>query len=518
MLLRAIPEAPLPRPSMRRRVWVGLALLVMIAGFTPASAIAQEPPAEHFTHDVLVLLDTTASMTNDRGEGPLWPAVLASVTDLTDRLEPGTNVAVVPFDSGPRLARAYPPSTPPSVRTVAIGPGVVAGLQSHLVALPTDGQETHIYESLEFALGELERWRDETPGNIRVQTLVLYTDGEDNGPRRDQGVGALAGLLDQAQRTSTSLAIVYHDVATLLSEPDRQALEAVGVQVVSLQLTPLVAIETASIDLGQVAAGDSVAAELRLTSAFADVFGRRVEASVVGPEGITLTGFSPILSTTMPFEVTFEGPPAAGDHQVELVLRSSVDGDFSIVARGRVTLRFRVVTPPPVPPVLTEPEPLQPSALSAPPLSGAAGPGTPLVAIVAAVLGLGVVLVGVVLAKRRRPASDTTFHRLLMRNGGEPSSLLDREALLVVLLPDDLEHRDPHDGDPGRGSPNPDLAPVLRHAALTLRSGELYVRPLNLPLFIGTELVPAKGRQLRSGEFLRVGALHVRYDRCEVKS
>ena|GEM_PF-4613623 len=503
--------------SMPRRVLAVLALALMFFISAPgAPAAAQTPDRQaDVPRDVLLLVDVTLSMATRQGEGSVWTETSASVTTLLDRLAAGTNVALVPFDAGPRLSLIYPPVAGETVAYAALAPDTARALQTHLAELPVDGQGTHIYESVEFALGVLARWRSETPDVTRVQTLVLYTDGEDTGPHGSEGVLSLAALVDEALQAKPSLAVVYHDVANVLDESDRRVLTAAGVQVITSLPPPVIEIGTRRVDLGQVEEGATATFELGLTSAFADVFGRSVEASIVGSAAVTLIAAPAKLSPNMQFTVSFSegGSP---DASVELVLRS-LEAEF-VTMPASVILQFDH-SPTPVLVAAASEAPGSPAEASQSSEPQRQRRGAILGATATALLGLGAVLIGGVLLRHRR-TSHTTFHRLLLRHGAEPNSLLDPESRLITLTVDDLEPRGPRGpGDEGEreGWRNPDLERLLQHAVLTLQDGELHVRPLNMPLFIGTEPVPTAGQRVRAGELLRAGELYVRYDRYEVK-
>ncbi|TAK74415.1 MAG: VWA domain-containing protein [Dehalococcoidia bacterium] len=465
------------------------------------------------THDVLVLIDVTTSMVSDEGSGPVWPAVSESLRDLVDHLAPGTNVALVPFDSGPDLQLAYPPADGESLHPGAIDGEFIDELRGHIATLPTDGQGTYIYESVEFALGQLARWRDETPAVTRVQTLVLYTDGKDTGPHAATGVAGLAALMGRATAAGAQLSVVYHDVKSLLSAEDTRLLATAGVQVASPDRRPLVAIDTLVLRLGRLEPGTSVKADVRLTSAFSDAFGRRVGWSLSGPEGVSLSALNSTLSPTMSVELAFGERARPGDGSFRLRLHA-VDSDFSITPIDYVTFTFHMATVA-VAVATTAPEPV---AVAGSMLTHGWRSPVVFAAAFAAVLGVGVaLLIGALIRGRRANASHSTFHRLLMRDGVAPTSILDPEARLIALTAEDLEREQAPDEGGLRNGLGSDLDLLRSHIHVSVWKGNLYVRPRDEPLFIGTERVAAEGRALRTGECFRAGRLQVRYDRCVVR-
>lgn len=490
---------------------LSLLLLILSAGCSPTRAAAEQPAPATAAHDVLVLVDVTQSMAEDHGGSSAWTAVSAALATLIDSLAGGTHVAVVPFDAGPRLALAYPQAADAAVRPVAVDANVVKAMQAHIASLPIDGEGTHIYESVEFALDQLASWRGETPGLTRLQTLLLFTDGEDTGPHAPAGVGGWAGLVEQAQLSTTTLSVVYHDVRRLLNQTDHDTLVAAGVQVASVEALPQVALETRSVDLGTVHEGTVTTAELQLTTAFRSVFGRNVELAIRGPEHVRLGSSASTLSPTIGLELSFTDGLAAGEHEVEVTLRS-MDGDFLIAPPDRATVHFEVAPRPPATAgaqAATSLAPGQPAGIHAIPPAAAYG------AVAAALIALGVVLTRRI--ARPRKASDTRYYRLLIRQGTEPTSLIDPEARLLALTAEDLR-QDPGVATGHHPASNPDWTLLHRHLALTLRKGELHVRALSSPLFIGGQPVPPEGRRLRPGEIVHLGELYVRYDRFEVTS
>lgn len=512
-----------PRTNASRRALPALlvAALLSLAGWSAPTAFGEEQAAPPpVTHDVLVLIDVTRSMLSDQGDGPVWPAVSASLIDLVERLAPGTNVALVPFDTGPDLRLAYPSAVDGSVGRAVIDHGVAEELRTHIAALPVDGRGTHIFESVEFALGQLRLWRDETPDITRVQTLVLYTDGEDTGPHAAGGAAALAALVAAAQEEGTPLAVIYHDVESLLSAEDVRVLEAAGVQVTSVTALPLVALETAVIDLGRLEAGTSVALELRLTSAFADAFGRNVEVSLEGFEDASVTAVRSTLSPAMTVELSLGAEAQAGEGSGRVRLHP-VEGDFSIAPRDYVTLTFDVIAAPapseagqaapaPVPAVVDPVEPRSESRRwSAGPLFAAA---------FAAPFGLGLAFVIFVWIRRRRAhPRRATFHRLLIGDGAPPTSILDPEAQLIAFTDDEPGWSRQSDGRARLNEHDPGRAVLLAQVEIELRNGDLWVLPRNRPLFVEGKPVSEAGYLLHSGESFCAGELGVRYDRCEIR-
>lgn len=487
-----------------------IAMLVPGAAWSaPAAFAADANASQPVTHDVLVLIDVTTSMVSDEGGGPVWTSVSESLKDLVDHLAPGTNIALVPFDRGPDLRLAYPPMDGELLHPGVISGEIIDELRAHIAALPMDGQGTYIYESVEFALGQLARWRDGTPDVTRVQTLILYTDGDDNGPHAVAGVAGLAALVGQARAAGTPLSVVYHDVKSLLSAEDTRVLTAAGVQVASRDRMPSVAIETLVLPLGRLEPGTSVEAELRLTSAFSDAFGRRVEGTLSGPEGVSFSPLNSTLSPRMTVELSIGEGATLGAGSIRLRLHSA-DNDFSVAPIDYVTLTFDVV-PTPAAIVISAPK--------AVPVAGSiqARAWRSPVAFAAA-LSLGVaLLIGTRIRRWRAKALHSTFHRLLMRDGAAPISILDPEARLIALTAEDLKREQVLDESGLRSGPGTDLDLLRSHLHVDVRKGNLYVRPRDEPLFVGEERVAVAGRTLRTGEGFHAGRLWIRYDRYEVR-
>jgi hypothetical protein len=181
---------------MRQVLPLALAVLLAIVSLAvPGSSMptaAQEPDA---SADMLILLDVTRSMAGAEGSQNIWVPIRTAAEDTVSATAPGTRLGIVPFADGPQWPRIFPGPVPENgdvnpltVRTNADRDAAKA----HLRGLVPDGRATYIHASLRYALRQLERWRAGQPN--RPQTLMLFTDGDDNSS--ESGLG-LAGICAQ---------------------------------------------------------------------------------------------------------------------------------------------------------------------------------------------------------------------------------------------------------------------------------------------------------------------------------
>ncbi|HEY8491013.1 MAG TPA: VWA domain-containing protein [Dehalococcoidia bacterium] len=490
-----------------RRLGLAALALLLLALVLPGRTAAQEGHAVEY--DVLLLVDITASM---RGDGPnsrdIWPEVAAAVTGLIDRLAPGTNVAVVPFDAGPRWGAVAPGPVPPGgdVNPLRLDSEATRNLlKLHVGALPVDGQQTHIYESLEYGLRQLQRWRQATPGVERRQSLFLYTDGQDNGPHAAEGVAGLAGLVKAYQDRTAPAYVVYHDLGAFLSPADRQLLEGAGVTVAAGPPPATVSLETPGIELGELEPGGEAAVELRFSSSFADVFGRPLRLSVqTGGTSATVAPAEAALAPAVRLTLRVADGAEPGVHTIRVVVEAA-DGPLTILPQNVAALTFRVPEPPP--PAAAEPAP------------GGSGLAVPWAALAAAALGaLGLVAVGalVVTARRRqwgpfrRP---DVFHRLLIKEGSAPRSFVELGVHIVSLKSANGHAR----WVIGAGSRDVPLPPAdgvrQQHALLELDGRRLRLVPLEGVVLVEGRPLPPAGGALAEGAVFEIGPYHLRYDR-----
>jgi hypothetical protein len=262
-------------------------LCLLFAGIPPAlpqaGATAQAPEVV----DVILLVDTTGSM-KGRGEltrGDIWDEVLDYVLQLVDTFDVGTNIAVIPFDRGPRYDRTYPSTPdPPRMSSAVLTESEREKVKEHLRSLPVDGLNTWIYESLQAATTQLEVWR---AGDDRTheQHIFLVTDGLDGGPHRDLGVDGIIDLFRAARTDNPYLYLMYWDAAGLMSPEDAEKLVASGARVIR----GIVTVETLILDLGVLPPDAERSVELEFFSTIDSLWGSEVRLHMDEASGLTVS-------------------------------------------------------------------------------------------------------------------------------------------------------------------------------------------------------------------------------------
>ncbi len=348
------------------RLLIVAALILPVAYDPPSLALAQSQATP--VVDTIIVLDTTASMRGIGGSKNIWDQVRATVLALLEALPDGTRVAVVPFDQGPRLNRAFPPLPAGStdLQPKPLDAQVRAELQSYFDRLSADGQRTWIYEAVEYGLNRLRDWQTADPNTPHWPSLFLYTDGLDNGPHADTDMGNIARLYQDARADLPFLYGFYGDVGEQLSQEARTKLAEAGIEVTSGLPTRTANVQPATLDFGELAPGAEVTRTLRFDSRTPTVYGSLVHARLdtTAPVSLTLTTFP--LRETVVIGLKPMGLPQPGPHQARLLL-SAGDGDLSINP-PLVEVLFQwpmpTATPTPSPPA-TE-APLPPTATSTP--------------------------------------------------------------------------------------------------------------------------------------------------------
>lgn len=170
-------------------VWRVALLATLLAALLPAAFTVRpvQGQTELPERDVIILLDVTISM---RGEGggdvtDIWDEVSARVEEQIGSFSDGTNFAVIPFDQGPRLSGIWPQAPPDEAAPIELMPAqdaTRANAIEYVAGLEPDGLGTWICESMAYALDKLKQWGSR-PGvdPDRIQTVYLYTDGDEEG-------------------------------------------------------------------------------------------------------------------------------------------------------------------------------------------------------------------------------------------------------------------------------------------------------------------------------------------------
>ena len=374
-MLQTVPQSfsgflEFPGNKLRFFILVALILPLAYGPLTAAQAQGQAPVV-----DTIIVLDTTASMRGIGGSKNIWDQVRATVLALVEALPDGTRIAIVPFDQGPRLNRAFPPLPAGSteLHPKALDAQVRAELHSYFDSLPADGQRTWIYEAVEYALNRLRDWQAADPDTPHRPSLFLYTDGLDNGPHADTDMSNIAGLYQDARVSLPFLYGFYGDVGEQLSQAARTRLTEAGIEVTTGLPARTVNVQPASLDFGELMPGREVTRTLRFDSRTPTVYGSLVHARLdtTAPVSLTLTTFP--LHETIVIGLKPLGVPQPGPHQARLLL-STEDNSLSLnpplvevlfqwpVPTATPTAPPQVTEPPPPPTTTPTPNPPTPTA------------------------------------------------------------------------------------------------------------------------------------------------------------
>lgn len=343
--------------------WILLiACLLCLALQGLSTGAAQAPPVE----DYVILVDTTGSMVGHGDSiGDIWDEVLGYILDTVETLPKNGRVAIIPFDTGPRLDRAYPAAEGEWVPPASLTKAEREAIEEHLRQLPVDGQNTWIYESLEYAIDLLHHWQGQEPDRRHLQRIFLYTDGRDNGPHRELGVEGIVELFRAAHTDMPYLYTVYRDLGDNLTAQEKQRIEEVeGMDVVE-RVTYHVNVRENLLDLGVLGVDrKKVTVQVDLASEYEGVWGSPVQMTLQGAEGLALVETEQRLVPEMPLEVEVvasELVPGEGDGR--LVFQSQA-GDI-VIDPASVRVVYSVPTPTPtMTPTSTSTPSLTPSATS----------------------------------------------------------------------------------------------------------------------------------------------------------
>jgi hypothetical protein len=164
---------------------------------------------------------------NDGQHADIFDQVKASVKGFLTDVPRGSTVLIIPF--GDTI-------NPDNVRKFQIGPGGGrADAQTYVDSLVADNRMTHLTESVKFALDRLQQLQVADSNRQHYQTLLLYTDGEGNGPGdRDTGgnfvVDEFLNAIEAFQADQPFLFVKYLALGTTVPGKDR--LTGAGVEVI----------------------------------------------------------------------------------------------------------------------------------------------------------------------------------------------------------------------------------------------------------------------------------------------
>lgn len=325
---------------------LALLLSIILPLAWPQSEVQAQAPE---IVDVILLVDTTGSM-RGRGDsvGDIWDEVLDYILSLVDVLPAGCNVAVIPFDSGPRWDRTYPslPKGVTEIMPVLLDEVARQEIKAHLRALPVDGQNTWIYESVESALERMRRWQED-PTRVHRQSLFLYTDGRDNGPQADLGIEGIIDLLEGAKTDMPFLYAFYGDIRHHLPPEDKKKLEQAGIVVTAGVPERHVLVETPDLDFGDLSVSpEGVSRDIVFSSTAPTVWGAEVRIRIEGPVTLSVSPETIRLRERVPIELKVApGGLMPGLQRARLVL-DPVEEDI-VIEPPTINLSFSWPTPTP---------------------------------------------------------------------------------------------------------------------------------------------------------------------------
>jgi len=325
-----------------------LTLLVLMSVALPQAIVHAQPPE---VTDVILLIDTTGSM-RGRGDGigDIWEEVLGYVLGLVDVLQVGINVAVIPFDMGPRFDRTYPPLPEGSteIDPVVLDEMVRERIKAHLRGLPVDGQYTWIYESLESALNQMRRWQAADPTRIHRQSLFLYTDGKDNGRHRALGIDGIIELFEAAKTDMPFLYAVYSDIRYHLSPQDREKLEPIPWIVVTAGIPERrVVVRTPDLDFGDLSVSpEGISRDIIFSSTALTVWGSEVHVRIEGPATLSVSPDVICLQEQVPIKLRVAPGGLMPGIQIARLILDPVEEDITIEP-PTINLSFSWPTPTP---------------------------------------------------------------------------------------------------------------------------------------------------------------------------
>jgi hypothetical protein len=317
--------------------------------------VAAQPPE---VTDVIILIDATGSMVG-RGDsiGNIWSEVLGYVLSLVDALPQGTRIAIVPFDSGPRRDLTYPASPPGSleVQPVVLDGNTRQTTKAHIRALPVEGQNTWIYESLGASLEQMKRWQESDPTRTHRQCLFLYTDGQDNGPHSHLGIDGIVELFKAVETDMPFLYAVYGDIGFHLSPDEKTELEKQGIVVTTGIPERRVVVETPELDFGDLSVNEEgVSRDILFSSDAPTVWGTSVEIEVEGPAILSVSPQNISLQERVPIQLrSAAGGLNPGVYRARLLLRSQ-EPDV-VIQPPAIIILFSWPEPPPTQTPTSEP-------------------------------------------------------------------------------------------------------------------------------------------------------------------
>lgn len=167
---------------------VGLLALAAL----PITAIAQTAPqdAERIKIDLVLIVDTSASMVGKAGGQNIFPDVKGALRDLVSASNPGDNILLISYDADVR-------SRPPAA---IYGQQDKEAIHREIDGLSATGSWTYTAAALQKGLEEAKRLDEAQGGGKHAKVVVLLTDGLNDPPPAVRGSAAEVRLGEIARR------------------------------------------------------------------------------------------------------------------------------------------------------------------------------------------------------------------------------------------------------------------------------------------------------------------------------
>jgi hypothetical protein len=177
-----------------RQPWPAFVPLVVLfaAGSHPLPAAPQTASAEPAKTpiDLILIVDTSATMVGKAGGKNVFPEVKKALKELVDASGPGDNVLLIPYDADVR-ARAT---------AIIYGQPDKNALHGEIDAMKAAGLWTYTAAAIQKGLEEARRLDEAQAGGKHVKVVVLLTDGMNDPPPAVRGTAAEVRLNEVARR------------------------------------------------------------------------------------------------------------------------------------------------------------------------------------------------------------------------------------------------------------------------------------------------------------------------------
>ncbi|MEI2617803.1 MAG: vWA domain-containing protein [Thermomicrobiales bacterium] len=361
-------------PRLRSMLFVALLLTTLLAGSAGRAAQAAQG------RDVIILLDTTVSMKGEGGTANIWDEVRNRVSRQISYLGDDVHFALIPFADGPRIKGIWPPQSNDPTATFQLSPSTEQTRKEadeFLSGMTPDGRGTYICESLEYAIQKLADWSAGQGGGDRIQTIYLYTDGDEEGEQcRQNFAESLAKIFNSKSGEYPYLNTVYVDLGKQISDADKVIIEqAPGITIVP-NIPDVISISDDPIDLGNLydhPTGVTISLTLKSGAPVSNGVARGAVLNIL-PANLGITFAPTTINLTQPMNITFTASGNLVRGQYNGVLRLNPIQDNWVFANNSIPITFTWQPPEPtatIPPTATlvplTPTPVPPTPTPVPP-------------------------------------------------------------------------------------------------------------------------------------------------------